>query len=183
MVGLVWTLPAHLWFVGLTITLVVTDFDHFRLPNRILLPGTAVGIGLLAAGAALDGRIGDLPEALAAGATYFLVMLIIALVARGGFGFGDVKLSFVLGVVRRVWRLGAGCAGGVRRILHRRGEFGDSHNDRDSRSQGLHPVRPSDDARGLDCNRVGHQHRGLVSDLSTRPGRMETLYRLADAPS
>ena len=98
MVGLVWTLPAHLWFVGLTITLVVTDFDHFRLPNRILLPGTAVGIGLLAAGAALDGRIGDLPEALAAGAAYFLVMLIIALVARGGFGFGDVKLSFVLGV-------------------------------------------------------------------------------------
>ena len=97
-IGLVWSLPAHLWFVALTITLIVTDFDHFRLPNRILLPGTLVSIGLLATGAWFDGRIGDIPEALAAGAGYFGVMLVIALIAKGGFGFGDVKLAFVLGV-------------------------------------------------------------------------------------
>ena len=97
-VGVDWTLPAHLWFVGLTVVLIVTDFEHFRLPNRILLPGTVVGVVLLALGALLEGRIGDLPEALAAGAGYFILLLIVAIVARGGFGFGDVKLAFILGV-------------------------------------------------------------------------------------
>ena len=97
-VGFVWTLPAYLWFVALTVGLTITDFDHFRLPNRILLPGTVAGVGLLTGGAALDGRISDIPEALASGAGYFLLMLVIALVARGGFGFGDVKLAFILGV-------------------------------------------------------------------------------------
>ena len=97
-VGFVWTLPAYLWFVALTIVLTITDFDHFRLPNRILLPGTVGGVGLLAGGAALDDRISAIPEALASGASYFLLMLVIALLARGGFGFGDVKLAFSLGV-------------------------------------------------------------------------------------
>ena len=97
-IGLVWALPAFLWFISLTIVLIMTDFDHFRLPNRILLPGTVVGVGLLIVGAALDGRLGDVPVALAAGAGYFLLMLLIAIVARGGFGFGDVKLAFILGV-------------------------------------------------------------------------------------
>ena len=98
LVGLVWSLPAHLWFVSLTMVLILTDLDHFWLPNRIMLPGTMVGVLLLAGGAGLDGRIGDIGEALASGGGYFGFMLIIALVARGGFGFGDVKLAFVLGV-------------------------------------------------------------------------------------
>lgn len=97
-IDLVWTLPAHLWFVALTVVLIVTDFDHFRLPNKILLPGTVVGVALLSIGALFDGRIDDIPRALAGGATYFGLMFLIALAARGGFGFGDVKLAFILGV-------------------------------------------------------------------------------------
>lgn len=97
-IGLVWALPAHLWFVALTTVLIVTDFEHFRLPNRIVFSGTVGGVVLLALGAVLDGRPGDLLEAGLAGAGYFTLMLLIALAARGGFGFGDVKLAFVLGV-------------------------------------------------------------------------------------
>jgi leader peptidase (prepilin peptidase)/N-methyltransferase len=46
----------------------------------------------------LDGAAGSLPRALGGAAAYFAALFVIALVARGGFGFGDVKLSFLLGM-------------------------------------------------------------------------------------
>lgn len=97
-VGLTAMLPAYLWFFSVTIALVATDLEHHRLPNRIVLHGTWVGLLLLAGGALLGGsepvRIG---HAITGGAAWFALMLAIALVARGGFGFGDVKVAFLLG--------------------------------------------------------------------------------------
>jgi leader peptidase (prepilin peptidase)/N-methyltransferase len=97
-IGLQWDLPAHLWFVAVTVTLVLTDLDHHRIPNRILFPGTIVGVVLLAVGGALEGRLDDVAVGLLAGALNFVLFLLIALAARGGFGMGDVKLAFILGV-------------------------------------------------------------------------------------
>jgi leader peptidase (prepilin peptidase)/N-methyltransferase len=104
-VGTSWTLPAYLWFVGLTIVLVLTDLDLKRIPNAILYPGTIVAIVLLAAGSIADGDAGPLWRGLGGGAAYFGLLLVIALIARGGFGFGDVKLAFVLGLfaAHRSW--------------------------------------------------------------------------------
>jgi leader peptidase (prepilin peptidase)/N-methyltransferase len=96
-VGAVWVVPAYWWFVGVTVALVLTDLDYKRIPNRILYPGTIVATILLASGAALDGTWSAFWRALAGGASYFVVLLAIALIARGGFGFGDVKLAFLLG--------------------------------------------------------------------------------------
>ena len=45
-----------------------------------------------------EGRIGDLPEAVATGLGYFAVLLIPAVLTRGAIGMGDVKLAFLLGV-------------------------------------------------------------------------------------
>ncbi len=95
--GWVWVLPAFLWFAAVAISLVVTDLDHKRIPNRILYPGTIVATLLLGGGAALDGDLGGFGRSLVGGAGYFFLLLLIALVARGGFGFGDVKLAFLLG--------------------------------------------------------------------------------------
>lgn len=97
-VGIDWTLPAHLVFAAVTVVLVITDVDHKLIPNRILYPGTALAVALLAAGAAAESRVSDLTVGLAAGAGYFLVLLLVAIVARGGFGLGDVKLAMLLGV-------------------------------------------------------------------------------------
>jgi len=97
-IGPVAVLPAYLWFVGLTVVLVLTDLDHKLIPNRILYPGTAIGVGLLFASAVVSGELSRFGVAVAAGVAFFAVLLVIALVARGGFGMGDVKLGFLLGV-------------------------------------------------------------------------------------
>jgi len=124
-IGLEAVLPAYLWFAGVTLTLVLTDLDVHRIPNRILYPGTVVGFVLLFGGAVVDGEIGTFWRAVAGGAFYFVLFLILALIARGGFGFGDVKLAFLLGLflTYQSWEvLGAGIAlgiaiGGVMAIL------------------------------------------------------------------
>ncbi len=97
-VGLHWILAAYLWFAGVTMTLILTDLDHHRLPNKIVYVGTAVGVVLLTAGAVADGLTSNLGRALLGGVIYFGLLLLIAIAARGGFGMGDVKLSFMLGV-------------------------------------------------------------------------------------
>jgi len=97
-IGLSWVLPAYLWFAALTLVLSIVDLDHKRLPNRILYPGTVVGAVLLTLGSAADGSLGAMPRALGGGAGYFALLLLVALAARGGFGMGDVKLAFVLGL-------------------------------------------------------------------------------------
>ncbi len=96
-IGPVWVLPAYLWFVGVTVALALVDLDHKRIPNRILYPGTIVATFLLAGGAIADDTLGAFWRALLGGGAYFGFLLVLALVARGGFGFGDVKLGFLLG--------------------------------------------------------------------------------------
>jgi leader peptidase (prepilin peptidase)/N-methyltransferase len=104
-VGASWTLPAYLWFVGITVVLVLTDLDLKRIPNAILYPGTIVALVLLAAGSIVDGDLDALWRGIGGGSAYFILLLVIALLARGGFGFGDVKLAFVLGLfaAHRSW--------------------------------------------------------------------------------
>ena len=98
LVGAAAVLPAYWVMAATVIALALVDLETKRLPNAILYPGGAAAILLLAGGAALDGSLVDLGRALAGGAGAFALFLLIALAARGGFGFGDVKLSLLLGV-------------------------------------------------------------------------------------
>jgi leader peptidase (prepilin peptidase)/N-methyltransferase len=93
-----WALPAFWWGASVAIALTLTDLEHRRLPNRILLPGIGVGLVLLVAGALADGTPSASLRAAAGGAAYFALLLVVALAARGGFGFGDVKLGALLGM-------------------------------------------------------------------------------------
>ena len=97
-VGPAWSLPAFFWFATVTVVVGLVDLGHRLIPNRILLPGTAIGLLLLLGGAALDERLGDVPEAVASGAGYFALLLIPALLTGGAIGMGDVKLAFLLGL-------------------------------------------------------------------------------------
>lgn len=97
-IGTSWVLVGYLWFVAVTATLTLTDVDRKLIPNRILFPSTAIAAVLLVAGALADGDFGFALVRAAGGALgYFVALFAIALLARGGFGMGDVKLGFLLG--------------------------------------------------------------------------------------
>lgn len=97
-IGFTGVLPAYLWFVATTIALAMIDFDTKRLPDRIVFPGTIVGAILLSVGAWVDADLGGLGRAWLAGLAFFVGFTIVALIYPKGFGFGDVKMSFMLGL-------------------------------------------------------------------------------------
>lgn len=92
-----WLVPAYVVFGWLMVLLTATDLDTKLIPNRILFPGTAVAIGLLVVGAIPAGLAEGLGRAAIGGAGFFALMIVLAMAARGGLGFGDVKLAFVIG--------------------------------------------------------------------------------------
>ena len=91
-------LLAFLTFGGATLALGLIDLDHQLIPNRVLFPSLGVAGLLLTIGALTDGAGGALLRGLAGAAAYFLGLLLFALLARGGFGMGDVKLALLLGL-------------------------------------------------------------------------------------
>ena len=96
--GTVWVLVGYLVFVFLTVVLFLTDIDHKRIPNRITYPGTPLAAMFLLGGALLDGNGAGFLRALLTALAYAGFFLLVYLAARGGFGFGDVKLAVLLGL-------------------------------------------------------------------------------------
>ncbi len=108
-----WVLPAYLVFLWTMILLTVTDLDTQLIPNRILGPATAAGSFLLLVGHLIDTSAGGLTSALLGAVAYFLVMYLLASVVRGGLGFGDVKLAFLIGMFTGYFSLGHVLVAGV----------------------------------------------------------------------
>lgn len=86
-------------FVGLTMALMVTDLEAFRIVDRLNLPGSAILAVLLVAIAALGGNWQAILRGLGGAGAYFAGALLLFILARGnGFGAGDVKLAPLLGL-------------------------------------------------------------------------------------
>lgn len=97
--GPVWALLPYLGFLCLSLALGITDIDAFRIVDRLNLRGTALVVGLLGLAALADGTETAFLRALLGGLAYFAGTNLVFLVAKGqGFGYGDVKLSALLGV-------------------------------------------------------------------------------------
>lgn len=93
-----WALPAYLVFFAALLAIAVIDLQLQIIPNRIVYPAIFASVPLLAV-AALAGDDWDrFVRALVSGAVAWLVLLGIHLVQPGGMGFGDVRLSFLLGL-------------------------------------------------------------------------------------
>lgn len=93
-----WLWPAYGVFSVTMVLLGITDIDTKLIPNRILGPATVVFAVPLVAGWALDAGSGSVLRAGLGALAYFAAMYALALVARGGLGFGDVKLAFLIGM-------------------------------------------------------------------------------------
>ena len=106
-------LPSYLVFAATMVTLTVTDLETKLIPNRILGPATLLATLLLVTGAALTGEFRSLGHAAIGGFGYFGVLFVLALIARGALGFGDVKMSFIIGVFAGYVGLGSVIVAGI----------------------------------------------------------------------
>ena len=94
----VWELPAFLVLAAALVVLSAIDLRHFILPNRIVYPLTGVTLLLLAGAAAANDDFDPLLRALGCAVGAFLAFMTLHLISPRSMGFGDVKLSFVLGL-------------------------------------------------------------------------------------
>ncbi len=102
-----WVLPAYLVFTAAGLALSIIDLEHFLLPNRIVYPLSIAMVPLLALAALGDDDWKGLLRAVIGGLAAFLFMFIVHVIYPRGMGFGDVKLSWTLGLVLGWISLGA----------------------------------------------------------------------------
>jgi leader peptidase (prepilin peptidase)/N-methyltransferase len=96
--GVTAALPAYLYLAAIGVALAMIDLDVLRLPDAIVLPSYAVGVVLLGAAAAANGDWPAALRAVAGMAVLWAFYFVLAFIAPGGMGFGDVKLAGVLGL-------------------------------------------------------------------------------------
>lgn len=96
-----WELPAYLFLVAVLVALSFIDLDTKTLPRRIIYLGGAVGVPLLVIAALVADEPRKIGTAAAGAVCAFAFFLLLHLIAPGSMGFGDVRLSALLG-----WYLG-----------------------------------------------------------------------------
>jgi len=96
--GAWWSLPAFCYLAAVTVALAVIDLDTLRLPYVIVAPSYPVAAVLLglASWAGRDGA--SAVRMLAGGAVLWALYRLLHLVYPAGMGYGDVRLSGVLGL-------------------------------------------------------------------------------------
>jgi leader peptidase (prepilin peptidase)/N-methyltransferase len=90
-------LPAFLYLGAVGVALALIDLDHQRLPDSLTLPSYAVALVLLGGAALADGDSEPFLRAVIGGVALFAVYFAIWFAYPKGMGFGDVKLSGLLG--------------------------------------------------------------------------------------
>jgi leader peptidase (prepilin peptidase) / N-methyltransferase len=106
--GAHWDLPAFLVVLAGLLALAFTDLEHFLLPIRIVYPVLFMEAALLVLAAATTGQWSRLGVAAATGAVATALFYGIHFLNSKWMGFGDVRLSGVIGLALG-W-LGAGIA-------------------------------------------------------------------------
>lgn len=91
------SIPAFLVFVACLITVSVIDLDLFLIPNRVIYPSLGAMAVLFCVAAAVDGDAGRLRTAAIGAVGAWGALLIVHLINPAGMGFGDVRLTAVIG--------------------------------------------------------------------------------------
>jgi len=93
-----WALPAYLVLTAGLVALAAIDLETYLLPNRLVYPLTFATLALLGVASLGDGDGAAYVRGLVVGAIAWTVFFIMNFVAPRAMGFGDVRLSFTLGL-------------------------------------------------------------------------------------
>jgi leader peptidase (prepilin peptidase)/N-methyltransferase len=93
-----WALPAYLVFFASLIAISFIDLEHYIVPNRIVYPTLFASIPLLAAAALADGDPDRIWHAAIGSFAAWFALLVVHFIQPKGMGFGDVRLSALLGM-------------------------------------------------------------------------------------
>lgn len=107
--GWTWEALTAALLAFLLVPVVFIDLEHRIIPDRITLPGIALGLALSFARAGFGGLWQALVAGLAAGGFF----LAVAVLSRGGMGGGDVKLAAMLGAFTDPLRVAVGIFLGI----------------------------------------------------------------------
>lgn len=89
---------AYLTFFTAAVALSAIDIATLRLPDRIVVPLLVVSIPVITAVSIVNHEPSQIRTALTGATLYFVFLLVAHLVLPSGMGFGDVKLSAVMGL-------------------------------------------------------------------------------------
>jgi len=97
--GFAWALPAYLVFVCALLVITVVDLRLYLIPNRVVYPGLFICLGLLAGASLALGDSQRFRFALLGMAGSWLFYFIVWFLYPKGMGFGDVRLSALIGLM------------------------------------------------------------------------------------
>jgi len=90
------------FYYCLLAAILVIDLEHNLILNKIVYPATIIAMAIAVINAVLTpGRpiVGDIVNALIGGGVGLLSLFLVALIFRGGMGWGDVKMAGLMGVM------------------------------------------------------------------------------------
>jgi leader peptidase (prepilin peptidase) / N-methyltransferase len=93
-----WALPAFGYLAAVSIALAVIDLDTFRLPFSIVAPSYPVAAALLGAASWAEHDLSSAVRMLGGAAVMWGLYRLLHLIYPPGMGYGDVRLSGVLGL-------------------------------------------------------------------------------------
>jgi leader peptidase (prepilin peptidase)/N-methyltransferase len=96
--GVIWSLPAELAFVGGLIALAAVDLERYLLPRAILYPTLVLVLAGLVVAAGATGRWARLGVAVLCGLGSFLAFFALHYARPAWLGFGDVRFAGLLGL-------------------------------------------------------------------------------------
>lgn len=85
-------------FFAVLVALSGIDLDHHVLPSRIIYPAVGASLGLLAIASGADHAWHRYEDAVIGGLVAFAALFLIHVVVPRGMGFGDVRLSGLIGL-------------------------------------------------------------------------------------
>ena len=91
-------LPGFLVFFAALLAISVIDLDHFVIPNRILYPVLVASVPLILLAALANHDWRSLREAAIGCAVAWVILRVIHFVSPRGMGYGDVRLSALIGL-------------------------------------------------------------------------------------